>query len=287
MNADYALAWGNFGSVLFELASGGNNSLVFINFNSSQTTLTIPKTSIGITGTIGFTLVGTYVAESAYRSNEALVENIGNGTEGGGNFGFNPITFNTAQVYPASVLNLDLKAFSAVSEGKNARINWQLACNSGAFADLDLQKSTNGVDFTSIYVERVTAARCEQPFEYTDVTATGGTIYYRLRYTSSDGETKTSNIARVQKELASSVSLQMVPTLVSSTANVQVTAPRGEVVTLRMVDMQGRILQSQQLVGTGAGQQVLVKVSDLPSGIYMMVATEGSGATKLVRFAKQ
>ncbi len=286
-NADYGLAWGNFGSVLFELAAGGDNSLVFKNFNASTSTVTFPKSMLGIDGAVIFKLIGTYVAESAYRSNEALVENIGNGSEGGGNFGFNSIRFAAAQLYPSTILNLDLKSFSAASAGKDVLIAWQLNCNSGRFADLLLEKSNNGLSFQTVYQERVSSERCQQPFSFTDAFVGGGTIYYRLQYTSADGETKTSNVARVEKTPVSTLSLAMQPTWVSSTANIQVSAPGGEPVQLRITDMQGKALQTQMLRGNGGSQQVLLQAGMYRPGVYLVTLSDERGNTQVMRFVKQ
>lgn len=97
-SADYALALGpssdSFGG-LWTLASGGANSL---NFNSSANlsptgsstsptyTFSISLASIGITAGQSFELFGTYIANSGYRSDEAVA---GNAT---GTVGYNPFT---------------------------------------------------------------------------------------------------------------------------------------------------------------------------------------------------
>jgi hypothetical protein len=104
-SADYALALGpasdNFGG-LWTLASGGNNSL---NFNSSASlsptgnnnsptyTFSISLASIGITPGQTFGLFGTYIANSGYRSDEAVA---GNAT---GTQGYNPFTQTAFALY--------------------------------------------------------------------------------------------------------------------------------------------------------------------------------------------
>jgi hypothetical protein len=95
---DYAIALGpasdNFGG-LWQLANGGNNSLPFVasvslsptgNNNSSTYTFSFNVSDIGLTPGSGatFRLFGTYIADSAYRSDET---DAGNAT---GSQGWNP-----------------------------------------------------------------------------------------------------------------------------------------------------------------------------------------------------
>ncbi len=95
---DYAIALGpsseNFGG-LWQLASGGNNSLNFVssvnlnptgNANSSTYTFSFNVSQVGISPNSGatFALLGTYIANSGYRSDEAVAGNAS------GSQGWNP-----------------------------------------------------------------------------------------------------------------------------------------------------------------------------------------------------
>jgi MYXO-CTERM domain-containing protein len=107
---DYAIALGpaaeSFGG-LWQLASGGNNSLPFIssvNLNPVGTstsptyTFSLPLSSIGITpGNKSFTMLGTYISNSGFRSDEFIA---GNGT---GTQGWNPFVGTTAAQYTSTV----------------------------------------------------------------------------------------------------------------------------------------------------------------------------------------
>jgi len=89
MSPDYAIALGpasdNFGG-LWQLANGGNNSLNFVtsvnlnptgNANSPTYTFSFNVSQIGLTPNSGatFLMLGTYTANSGYRSDEAVAGN--------------------------------------------------------------------------------------------------------------------------------------------------------------------------------------------------------------------
>jgi hypothetical protein len=128
--ADYALALGpssdNFGG-LWQLAAGGNLSLPFVasanlsptGTNSSPTyTFDLNVSNIGMTPSSGssFKLLGTYIANSGYRSLEAIGGNVS------GSQGWNPFTSSNNATYfiapapePASLAILGLAAITGLS----------------------------------------------------------------------------------------------------------------------------------------------------------------------------
>jgi hypothetical protein len=103
---DFAIALGpasdNFGG-LWQLASGGNNSLNFINGvnlsptgNSASTyTFSVALSDLGITGGSGATieLLGTYISNTGFRSAEAVAGNVS------GSAGWNPFTQTAVASY--------------------------------------------------------------------------------------------------------------------------------------------------------------------------------------------
>ena len=111
-NADFALSIQNGFIGVFGLASGGNNSLNFqfgavqsgnANDPSYSITLTSAQMSlIGLTAGSGqsFSLVGSLISTSAYRSNETIGSSTTVAGDGSGNAGFNNSqTFTASNVF--------------------------------------------------------------------------------------------------------------------------------------------------------------------------------------------
>jgi hypothetical protein len=84
----YALGISSGFGGLWQLASGGNNSLPFVTslgYNNGNGNFSIPGTALGLTNGVARSLkiFGTYISQSAYRSTEAIAGNI-NGPFGQG-----------------------------------------------------------------------------------------------------------------------------------------------------------------------------------------------------------
>jgi len=125
--ADYAIALGpasdSYGG-LWQLANGGNNSLVSIssvnlnptgNASASTYTFSFDVRQIGLSPNSGqsIRLLGTYISNSGYRSDEALAGDV-SGTQG-----YNPFTGTADPSYtivpePSTGLLFGLAAFCAV-----------------------------------------------------------------------------------------------------------------------------------------------------------------------------
>ncbi len=112
---DFVIALGptsdNFGG-LWSLATGGANSLGFLtsvnltplaNSTATNYSFSFDLANIGLTPGSGqaFTLFGTYIANSAFRSNEALAGNV-TGTQGYNSFTQNGFATYTTQTVPES-----------------------------------------------------------------------------------------------------------------------------------------------------------------------------------------
>jgi len=133
---DYAIALGpandNFGG-LWGLAAGGANSLNFIssvnlnptgNNNSATYTFSFNLSDIGLTPGSGasFTMLGTYISDSGYRSGEALPGDVA------GTAGWNPFletqagTYTTTQTpEPSSLALMGLGTVAAVLWGRRRK----------------------------------------------------------------------------------------------------------------------------------------------------------------------
>lgn len=286
--ADYALAWDASGSGLFELAEGGNNSLNFISYVGASLTRTIPKSALGITGTASFKFVATYVSSTVYRSNEALVQDIGNGTaDGAQNFGWNSVSFTASNDFPQTTLNVTLKQFGARRQGQSAELNWKVSCT-GAYATFELQRSTDGKNFSNVHTEKATAARCNEPFTFADASAGAGKLFYRLKLTSDAGKVTYSSVAMLLPTgAAQGFNMSLVPNVVSGNALLQLSSNQKGNALIRVVAAGGQVLQSQRVNLVAGSQSVALQTATLPAGMYTIVLSDESNLLQQIRFVKQ
>lgn len=285
--ADFALSWDNNGSALFRLVAGNNESLAFISYTGGNTSRVIPKSALNISGAVSFRFVATYVGSSGYRSNEALVQDIGNGTEPNGNFGWSPVTFANFNSYPSVPLNVTLKQFSARRLPAGVALNWSASCT-GAYAHFAIQRSTDGRNFSTIHAEKADAARCNLPFEYIDQSATGGKLFYRLQYTNDVGKVSYSTIATLAGSADATLRLSLYPTIVSGNALLQISNGQKENLHLRVVDAAGRVVHSQRVAAEAGSQSVQLNTSAWRPGVYtIVVANDRSSERTTMKMVKE
>jgi hypothetical protein len=128
--ANYALAIQGASSELYQLATGGNNSLVYLksaNGVSEWTntyTFTIAASDIGISGTGTFRFLATLISTSAYRSNEAIgTISLSASADTSGNPGFSDnVTFNNSYSYTLGTPALSIAGFINDTENGDAAI---------------------------------------------------------------------------------------------------------------------------------------------------------------------
>ncbi len=94
--ADFAIAFGSSFAGLFQLASGGDNSLIFVDGDGQDGTepylVSFDASQLGQGSSNGFNFVGTLISDSAFRSNETFGDALffdGAGGATGDNPGFN------------------------------------------------------------------------------------------------------------------------------------------------------------------------------------------------------
>ena len=72
-------------------------------------------------------------------------------------------------------------------QGSNHLLNWKVTCAATPRATMTLERSSDSRNYTGIYNITADAARCNQPFDYTDANPLKGMNYYRLKIVDADG----------------------------------------------------------------------------------------------------
>jgi hypothetical protein len=148
-------------------------------FNGNKKRIDLPNASV-MGQAEGLTFVdGTY----GYISNEKLVQTFGTFT-----ITVTPKlqTFNISNIAPAAVLPIDLNDFRVENNNGVHRASWQFSTSVNA---LQLQYSTNGIDFTTLksYTSSLQDA-------FTNSARGAATICYRLAWQKNSGAHQYSNI---------------------------------------------------------------------------------------------
>lgn len=160
-------------------------------------------------------------------------------------------------------LPIKLSNFSAELQGSNTvNISWKIAqAEEGAV--YDLQRGTDGKNFTSIHVQAGLAYKTD--FSYSDIPGSSGNYYYRLKMRDIDGAITYSNIAIVKmgtKERAISI----YPNPVNRGGSLQISLHNQQANRFELINQVGQMVHSQAININGSSSIVLP--ASLVPGIY-------------------
>jgi hypothetical protein len=152
---------------------------------------------------------------------------------------------------------------------------------------MELERSTDGRSFRSINSQTETAARCLQPFNFTDISPLPGLNYYRLKSVDIDGKINYSNIVALLNNDKGFEIVSLVPNPVKEEATLSVTSATKSIIEIVVTDISGKQL-SKQRVSLIAGNNLLpLSVRNLPAGSYQVTGITEDGASRTLRFVKQ
>ena len=195
---------------------------------------------------------------------------------------------------PQLPLPVVLSAFDAKRNGGDALITWATASekNSRGF---DVEVSTDGRYFRSLSFVASTSANSSsaQNYRFIDVeVGKSGKRYYRLRQTDTDGKISLSLVKVIDfgtgASAATSATLLGYPNPFTSELNVSIAGAGNGAATLRLTDLAGRTIRTQQVSLEGASSNLkLDGLGDLKAGTYIMQMTTPSGKTQTFKVQKQ
>ncbi|HTR31048.1 MAG TPA: T9SS type A sorting domain-containing protein [Puia sp.] len=161
------------------------------------------------------------------------------------------------------VLPVVVSNFNAVAQNDNtALVSWS-ASDVADVSRFDVQRSTDGSNFTTIGT--VDASAAETSYSLTDTRPASGVNYYRLLTENTDGAQMFSTIRTV--DFSSDAGIRIYPVPASTTVNVSL-GNAGSGISVRLISVTGQLLQSATV--TGSRQVVSMNISNYPAGAYFV-----------------
>jgi hypothetical protein len=213
-------------------------------------------------------------------------------TTGGRVTSFSSFTF-ASSIVVSNPLPLALIEFQAKAQGEQAQITW-IALDEKPDEHYLLERSANGTDF--IAVDTIAAYGTSGLHEYTYLDAPplteSLTWYYRLRYTTLNGEPSLTAIKVVHFEeiwLSNDTELRIYPNPIVTDGSFSVywLSQKAEQVHYRILTLEGKLIQHGILNSKKGSNEHHIQMSAfLASGIYHITLLHSDGSIshgKLVR----
>lgn len=257
---------------------GNGNREVLVAINFGNTTL---KVDHGINTRGGTITPGTNFTDILGRSAFPLQVVSGSNQV---YFELPPFSYSVWVQGNLAVLPVSLLKFTAEPLAKSINLEWEISANEEA-ASFDVQRAVDGVHFLTIgnlVSKNITG---DVTYQFTDQSPVFNTgMLYRLQINHKNGQ-KTYSDMRVVRLADNTLDVVLKGNPVSSMLDLSVTSIAGRNITLRIVNMEGKMLAEKKISISSGDNQVKIPVAALPAGTYQAVIS-AEGFNKAIQFVK-
>ena len=168
---------------------------------------------------------------------------------------------NVNVVLPLDEITLNTKK----SNNNSIDVIWNIN-NESQYAEYELQKSTNQLDWTKINTQIASGSNNSMTYNYTDDQQNSSTIYYRVKGISYSNDVKYSEIRKIDFQNQNSISVR--PNPASSKATLTLKSVIAGDIQLELYDFSGRkVLTKTYRVNKGSNE-INLPVQQLNNGLY-------------------
>lgn len=197
---------------------------------------------------------------------------------------FGPYTFAFG---PFGALPIKITEFTAAKASGYNAVHWKADCTSTQ-AVFEIERSSDGQNFTKIETVVADRLRCQLPFDYQDRQPLAGTNYYRLRVVDVDQKSYYSRIVAVVNRAKGFELVGVYPTLITTgQLKVNVTSASRDKAELFITNASGQVMKRMQASLENGENIIYVDVKSLEAGVYQVSGINSDGELKTLRFIKQ
>jgi subtilisin family serine protease len=186
----------------------------------------------------------------------------------------------------AAPLPVNLIGFNGRLQQNQALLNWS-AEQEINFEKYELERSTNGINFTSMASIPARSSTTLVSYSYTDISLPNSAIiYYRLKMIDIDGKFRYSNIIQLKRvSIAENRIVSIAPNPFVNTITIQYESNKKENLQVAIYNSKGQlILQTYYKVVDGVNQ-LYIDGSELAAGVYLLQlrTSEGIITQKIIK----
>lgn len=230
------------------------------------------KASLGLTGSLNFKFIATYIAPSASRSNEAFGDPFTSYAGNGGASGYAPYTVTSFFAFASGALPLAMVDFKAAQDNDAVNISWQVEEETN-IDKYDVQRSANGIAFSTIASVKARNSSSSSVYTIRDMAAPAGNNYYRLLI-SEKGRSEISRIVYLNKKADKTgfIARCTTPGILNLTLN----GISAGLYKLKVLSNNGQLVQVQELTTNGNSQSLQIALRQNLRGIYRVILQSGT-----------
>ena len=205
-------------------------------------------------------------------------------------FDFNlPVITNTVAsvVAPDIIIPITIEYFKGAVHNGNNLLNWKANCTSTSVL-FDIERSTDGRNYTSISKLTASYSRCLQPFDIVDNNPAPGINYYRIKMLDADGKLSYSTVIALLNKTSGYEIVNLVPNpVINGTANLNITSADNQQIKIIITDHSGKTVQLMNRSLIAGFTSLNMDFSNLAAGVYSIAVFSENGEKRLSKFVKQ
>jgi hypothetical protein len=176
------------------------------------------------------------------------------------------------------VLPVNITQFTATTHPQGVLLNWT-SQNEINFLHYEVQHSADGQQFTTVSKLQALQRQSATTYQFLHTQPIQGNNFYRLKITNNDGSVQYSAIRQVR--FGAAFNVKVMPNPFHNTLNISIIG-ESRPTQIKLLDTKGQLL-----LQTIAMQNISLNTANLPSGIYMVLATNSRGHQVQLKVTKQ
>lgn len=200
-------------------------------------------------------------------------------------YGFNSGVGSFSIAVSGAALPVLIEYFNGKTIASGNLIDWKLG--SSAATVMNLERSSDGRNFETIYTRSVTAFESAQSFSFLDANVQSALTFYRLKSVETDGSVSYSKTIVLASKGYGMKLVNVVPNPAREQATVNISAAKAGMIQLSIADFAGRVVSTQKQSLVSGTNQVRVSCAHLSSGTYFISVQNEEGFTETIKFVKQ
>ncbi|RZL98311.1 MAG: T9SS type A sorting domain-containing protein [Pedobacter sp.] len=184
----------------------------------------------------------------------------------------------------SGALPVKILSFTGIAQPAGNKLDWKTVCTNAV--DFIIERSTDGLHFDSIGINKAQQIDCDHPFTFTDATA-AAISYYRIKMLEDNGSISYSSIVVIERNGNKALQVTLMPNpVVGSEAKLQIISSQAQQLLINISDAQGRLVMNTSLkINAGTNSQTLF-LPAMSTGIYYL--RYGSGhSQQTIKLIKQ
>jgi hypothetical protein len=186
----------------------------------------------------------------------------------------------------ATVLPLELKSFSGKIVGSANRLEWTTLAERNVAWHL-VERSLNGADWAEVGRKPGLLSAATPTHYALDDLRPFSKTYYRLRSVDADGKEAVSPVIVLTRPVDAFGIASVSPSPTSDQLNVRFEVPDEQNLTLRITDLAGRAVRTQNVDAQRGTNQTALSLGGLPAGIYLLHLLGEKSASAPVKVIKE